>query len=174
MVVEFDDMVTEKWLKMAQSYITSMPKCPVFMPLTEVYDIKNPTKPLHYLNEVGWSSMFTETELGVITNSLLHDFCNFNLTGAIIRKNEFIRSGGYKTSIKVSFNYELLLRLTNLYESVFVVPKVGYYHFVNRDDSLTNEYKETIDKEEGAWWIKLATEEYQYIKDRKKTYNPDK
>ena len=28
-------------------------------------------------------------------------------------------------------------------------------------------------QEEGSWWIKLATQEYLFKKDRNKTYNPD-
>ena len=173
MVVEFDDMVTPKWLNMALPYIQSRPKCPVFLPLVETYDMKAPTIPMHYINELGWSSAFTENELGSINNSALQDYCNFNLTGAIINRSAFIKAGGLKPSIKLSFNYELLLRLAHLYNEVYVVPKVGYFHFVNREDSLTSEYHRTMSQEEGSWWIKLAIEEYQYKKDRKKTYSPD-
>lgn len=174
MVVEFDDMVTSKWLRMAMPYIKEYKKCPLFLPLVEVYDITNPTTPLHYINEIGWSSSFTENELGVLTTDLLKDYCNFNVTGAIIRRNDFIKAGGLKASIKLSFGYELLLRLSNLCNNVFVVPKVGYFHFVNREDSLTSEYHNTMSKKEGAWWIQLAIEEYQYKKDRNKIYTPEK
>lgn len=173
MVVEFDDIVTPKWLNMALPYINSREKCPLFLPLTEVYDINNPSKPLYYVNEIGWSSAFSDNELGSLTNSLLHDYCNFNITGSIIRRNDFIKAGCFKPSIKLSFGYELLLRLTNIFNEIFVVPKVGYFHFVNREDSLTSEYHKTMTQDEGSWWIQLAVEEYQYKKDRKKTYTPD-
>lgn len=174
MVVEFDDMVTHKWLNMVKPYIESREKCPVFLPLVETYDIKNPTTPLYYINEIGWSSSFAEDELGSLNKSLLLDYCNFNVTGAVIRRRDFIKVGGFKPSIKLSFGYELLLRFTNIFKEVFVVPKVGYFHFVNREDSLTSAYHSEMTQEEGSWWIKLATEEYQYKKDRKKTYTPDK
>lgn len=173
-VVEYDDMVTDKWVKMAVSYIEARPKCPMFLPLNEIYDIKNPTIPLHYMNEIAWSSSFTDKELGSLSVGILEDYYNFNITGAIVKKNDFIKAGRLKPSIKIAFGYELLLRLAHLYEEVFVIPKVGYFHFVNRNDSLTDEYRKTITSEEGMWWIKLATEEYQYIKDRKKVYSPDK
>jgi hypothetical protein len=174
MIVEFDDMVTPKWINMCLPYINNRTKCPLFLPLVETYDIKNPSIPINYINEIAWSSSFTENELGVLTESALLDYCNFNLTAAIIKKNEFIKSGGLKPSIKLSFGYELLLRLAHLYQEVFVVPKVGYFHFVNRENSLTNEYHKTMDQEEGSWWIKLATEEYLFKKDRNKVYSPDK
>lgn len=172
MVVEFDDMVMPKWLNMATPYIESRKKCPVFLPLVEVYDIEKPNKPLNYINEIAWSSSFVENELGSLSKSALQDYCNFNITGAIFKRNEFVKAGGLKESIKLSFGYELLLRLAHLYDEVFVVPKVGYFHFVNRKDSLTSEYHETMTKEEGSWWINLAIEEFQFKKDRKKTYTP--
>lgn len=174
MVVEFDDMVTKKWINMALPYIKERKKCPLFLPLTEVYDITNPKIPLSYINEIAWSSAFVEDELGVLDNKTLHDFYNFNITGSIIKRNDFIKCGGLKPSIKLSFGYELLLRLTNFFNEIFVVPKVGYFHFVNREDSLTSEYHNTMSNEEGSWWINLAIEEYQYKKDRNKTYTPDK
>lgn len=174
MIVELDDMVTPKWVKMALPYVKNRNKCPIFMPLVEVYDINKPNTPIHYINEIGWSSSFTENELGSLNVDVLQDYCNFNITGAIIKKNEFIKVGGFKPSIKVSFGYELLLRLTNSYNESYVVPKVGYFHFVNREDSLTSEYHKEMTPEEGSWWIKLATEEYTYKKDRNKTYSPNK
>lgn len=173
MIVEFDDMVTLNWLNASIPYINKYKNCPMFLPLIETYDIKNPTTPLYYINEMGWSSSFVENELGVINNSLLHDYYNFNITGSILRKKEFLKAGGLKPSIKLSFGHELMLRLTHFYDSLFVIPKVGYFHFLNRDDSLTSEYHKTLSKEEGSWWIQLATQEYEYKEDRNKTYIPD-
>lgn len=172
-VVEYDDMVIDKWIKMALPYMDSRQKCPIFLPLIEIYDINNPSVPLHYMNEIAWSSSFTDKELGSLTDTLLEDYYNFNFTGAIVNKKQFIKAGLLKPSIKLSFGYELLLRLANLYKEVYVVPKVGYFHFVNRHDSLTSEYHQTMSQEEGAWWIKLATQEYHFKKDRNKTYSPD-
>ena len=177
MIVEFDDMVTPKWIDMALPYIMKRKKCPMFLPLVEVYDIKDSLKPKFYINEIAWSSSFSEDELGCLSTNTLMDYCNFNITGAIINRDKFNKAGGLKSSIKLSFGYELMLRLSNLYAvpqttegNIFVIPKVGYFHFINRDDSLTSEYHNTMSKEEGAWWIKLATEEYTYKRDRQKTY----
>lgn len=174
MIVEFDDMVTSKWVNMALPYIENNKKCPMFLPLVEVYDIFNPAAPLSYINEISWSSSFAENELGVLTTDNLKDYCNFNITGSIIKKNDFLKAGGLKASIKLSFGYELMLRLSNLYKELFVVPKIGYFHFVNREDSLTTEYHKTMKQEEGSWWIKLATEEYTFKQDRNKVYSGDK
>jgi hypothetical protein len=173
MTVEFDDVVTPKWVKMALPYIETREKCPLFLPLVEIYDINNAKEPIHYMNEIGWSSAFAEKELGSLNIDALKDYCNFNFTGTIIKRNDFIKVGMLKPSIKLSFGYEMLLRFAHLYDEIYVVPKVGYLHFVKRDDSLTEEYHKTMSQEEGSWWIKLALEEYKYKKDRQKTYSPD-
>ena len=171
MIVEFDDIVTPKWLNMASPYIKIRKKCPIFLPLVELYDIEKPSVPLQYINEIAWSSSFVENELGSLNVDALKEYCNFNVTGAIIKRHDFIKAGMFKPSIKLSFGYELLLRLAQFYGEVFVIPKVGYFHYTNREDSLTSEYHKTMTSEEGSWWIKLATEEYVYKKDRNKTYS---
>ena len=171
MIVEFDDIVNEKWLNMAKPYIETRKNCSMFLPLIEVYDINNQKIPVSYMNEIGWSSSFVENELGSLNNTLLMDYCNFNLTGSIIKKSDFVKAGGLKPSIKLSFGYELMLRITNMFNEIFVVPKIGYFHFINREDSLTSEYHNTMSQEEGAWWIKLATQEFHFKKDRNKTYS---
>ena len=88
----------------------------------------------------------------------------------IINTEFFKEVGGLKPSIKISFWYEFLLRCIYNSGRVFVTPKVCYQHIVNREDSLTKEYMETITKEEGAWWIELAQEEYFFKNDRNKKY----
>ena len=173
MVVEFDDMVTPKWLTMAAPYIEKRKKVSVFLPLVELYDINDDEVPSGYVNEIAWSSSFAQNELGVLDLEALKEFCNFNLTGALIKRNDFIKAGYLKPSIKLSFNYELLLRMANLYGDLFVIPKVGYYHFIGRPDSLTNSYHTTMSQKEGAWWITLAGQEYHFKKDRKKEYSPE-
>lgn len=173
MVVEFDDMVTPKWLTMAVPYIEKRKKISVFLPLVELYDINDASVPTGYVNEIAWSSSFAQNELGSLDLEALKEYCNFNLTGAIIKKDDFVKAGGLKTSMKLSFNYELLMRMANLYGSVFVIPKVGYYHFIGRPDSLTHSYHTTMTQQEGAWWITLAGQEYHFKKDRNKVYTPE-
>jgi hypothetical protein len=173
MVVEYDDMVTPKWFTMAAPYVEKRKNVSIFLPLVELYDINNMDMPTGYVNELAWSSSFAQNELGVLDLDALKEYCNFNLTGALIKRSDFLKAGGLKPSIKLSFNYELLLRMANLYGNVFVIPKVGYYHFIGRPGSLTNSYHLTMSQQEGAWWISLAGQEYHFKKDRKKEYSPE-
>ena len=105
MIVEYDDMVTPKWFTMAAPYIEKRTKVSVFLPLVELYDINDSEAPSGYVNEIAWSSSFAQNELGVLDLESLKEFCNFNLTGAIIKRNDFIKAGALKPSIKLSFNY---------------------------------------------------------------------
>ena len=73
-----------------------------------------------------------------------------------------------KPSIKVAFNYEFLLRLTNNKLEAFVVPKEGYLHVIGRENSLTDIYSKTIKDDEIVKWFELAMREYPYAVDRKK------
>jgi hypothetical protein len=122
-----------------------------------------------YINETAWASAFSE-EIGYLDIDALEAYYNFNMTGAIINTETFKTIGGLKPSIKISFWYEFLLRMVYNNHRVYVIPKMCYRHTVNRKDSLTNEYINTISQEEGAWWIELAQQEYFFKNDRNKTY----
>ena len=73
----------------------------------------------------------------------------------------------FKPSIKVAFNYELLLRMTKKELKVYVVPKEGYTHVIGREDSLTDEYNKTLTNEEIRKWFDLAKIECVFTEDRK-------
>jgi hypothetical protein len=170
-VIEFDDKFTPNALNSFIPYIeTNESDTKVFLSIQELYDASNEApEAVGYINETAWASAFSE-EIGFLDIESLEAYYNFNVTGAIINTQFFKEIGGLKSSIKISFWYEFLLR--SLYNSgkVFVVPKVCYQHTVNRVDSLTDEYTKTISQEEGAWWINLAQEEYFFKKDRNKKY----
>jgi hypothetical protein len=51
-----------------------------------------------------------------------------------------------------------------------VIPKVGYYHFVNREGSMSDVYAKTMSEKEADWWIDLSEKEYFFKKDRNKIY----
>ena len=72
--------------------------------------------------------------------------------------------------MKLSFWYEFLLRAINKDKSIFVIPKVGYFHTVNRNESLASHYAQTMSDRESEFWVELARKEYLYKTDRKKTY----
>ena len=171
-VLEFDDIYSDIWFKNAAEYIKNdTDNVMAFLPLTEVVDY-NTQDVIGYSNEAVWAASFSD-ELGYFSLDSLMDYLGFNMSGAIIRKDDYVSLGGLKESMKLVNWYEFLLRVLYKEKKIFVVPKVGYYHFVNRPESITTEYQNNMTEKEADWWIELAKKEYFFPQDRKKTYSED-
>ena len=169
-ILECDDEFTPIWFDIVVKYINTGDDIAVYLPLTEVYDYQNKNAgPVGYINEAVWASSFSE-KLGYFDNECLQDYLLFNTTGGVFRTKDFLEVGGLKESIKLSFWYEFLLRAINKDKNIFVIPKIGYFHMVNRTDSLASEYARDMSDRESEFWIELARKEYLYKNDRKKTY----
>ena len=170
-ILEYDDEYTPIWFDNVINYINNSGEdISVFLPLTEVFDNEHKEQgPIGYGNEAVWASSFSE-KLGYFDNECLQDYLLFNTTGGVFKTKDFIEVGGLKESIKLSFWYEFLLRAINKNKKVFVIPKVGYFHIVNRNGSLATEYAQNMSDRESDFWVELARKEYLYKTDRKKTY----
>lgn len=167
-ILEFDDEYTNIWFNNVEKYIEYNPEVSVFLPLEELIDF-NQNKFIGYGNEAPWASSFSN-EIGYIDNDCLQQYFDFYLTGAIFNTEDWKTYGGLKPSIKISFWYEFLLRITNKGKKVFVIPKLGYKHYVDRENSLYDIYRKTIDEKESTWYFEIAKQECFYIQDRNKTY----
>lgn len=170
-LLEFDDEFNSLWFDEVVREIEDKPEVSVFLPLTEIVDF-NTNKFISYGNEAPWASSFS-SEIGYIDNESLQQFFDFYLTGSVFNTKDWNYVGGLKESFKLTFWYEFLLRLTHNEKKAYVIPKLGYKHYVNRPNSLYTQYKNEIDEAEGKWWYDLALEEYAYKKDRKKEYKKD-
>ena len=169
-ILEYDDEFTPIWFDNVVKYINTGDDIAVYLPLTEVFDYQHKAEgPIGYVNEGVWASSFSE-KLGHFDNECLQDYLIFNTTGGVFRTKDFIEVGGLKESMKLSFWYEFLLRAINKKKDVFVIPKVGYFHIVNRNGSLATEYAQNMSDRESEFWVELARKEYLYKTDRKKTY----
>jgi GT2 family glycosyltransferase len=163
-ILEFDDVYTEKWFKNCNEYIKNNQKVSIFLPLTDIIDYKT-DKFLSFGNEAPWANTFTNT-LGFIDIDALNNYFAFNVTGAIINKEDFEKIGGLKNNIKLSFWYEFLLRAAYNNLGIFVIPKIGYKHYINREDSLFDYYQNNMTQNESRFWFNVAKEEYYYNKER--------
>ena len=171
-ILEYDDTYTSKWFSNAKKYYYGNESVSVFLPINLFHNGK--FEDWEYGNTMGISPMFMTSdendkdELGIINFMRLEKCSLFNITGGIFNKNDFISVGKYKPSIKVAFNYELLLRLTKLGLKAMVVPKEGYVHGIGRVGSLTEHYSKELSKEDQYKWFNLALRECVYKEDRKK------
>lgn len=170
-VLEVDDVFTPIWGKNVEEYINFKPEVSIFMPLTwQVDPKKEGTKFIAFANEIAWAQGFADVP-GYLSHDGLMNYYEYNMSGAVIKTQDFLAVGGLKPSIKIFFWYEFLLRFVENAKSVYVIPKIGYHHTVNREDSLMEEYSKTISKEEGEFWLEVAQSEYFFKDDRKKEYS---
>jgi len=169
-VLEFDDYFTSHYFENVKKYHEFYPNVDALMPLNEAVDFQNSEEgPVGYINEVFWASSFSN-ELGYLDEESVREFFGLNFTGTAFKKDVFVEVGGLKESMKMGFWQEFILRFLHNGKSVFVMPKVGYVHYLNRPNSLSEQYRKNISKEEAEWWAALSQQEYYYKTDRKKTY----
>ena len=170
-ILEYDDEYRKKWFKLANDYFYGNESISIFLPLNAVH---TGHKNWQFGNEFGLSNAFITDDaddtddVGIINFKRIEKCSVFNLTGAIFNRNDFVKVGKYKPSIKVAFNYELLLRLTNKGLKCMVAPKEGYVHEIGRENSLTDIYNKTLSEDEINKWFELAFREYVYDNDRNK------
>lgn len=170
-VLEYDDTYTPIWFKNVEEYIEKDTEDTfAFLPLTEVVDVK--MGPIGFANEAVWASSFSE-ELGCYDLQCLEDYLDFNISGAIFNTEDFIALGALKSSMKLTFWYEFLMRALYRGKRFFVIPKIGYNHFVGREDALSSIYGNNMSEAEANWWINLAKKEYFFPHDRNKIYQEE-
>lgn len=167
-ILEFDDEYTKIWFDNVRKYIEFMPDVSIFLPLEDLVDF-NTKKFNGNGNEAPWASAFSN-EIGFIDNDCLQNFFEFYLTGGVFNTDDWNEIGGLKESMKITFWYEFLLRATDKGKKVYVIPKVGYNHYLGRPDSLIDSYQKTMTPDESKWWFDLARKEYHFKEDQNKTY----
>lgn len=163
---EFDDEYASIWFKNVKDYMDVYPNVKMFLPV--VVDTDEKTVFAGFTNEATFAANFTQ-EMGILTNETLLNYQNFQTSGSVIKKSAIIDFGGMKPSMRLTFIYEFLLRMT--YNSVLImtIPRLGYKHTNLREGSIFWNYKYGEDKitdEEVSFWIQSAKKEYFFKDDR--------
>lgn len=166
MVLEFDDELSNTYIKNVKEYVKHYPDVDIFLSLIIETNEKN--EALKLTNEMVWSQhgIGDFGELGFLNSESLKLFTDFKLSGAVIKTNKFKEIGMYKTKIKLTFMYEFLLRAINNGIKIMTIPKVIYKHFLNRKDSLFEYYINNMSLEEKRFWHETAKKEYLFDTDR--------
>lgn len=163
---EFDDEYSSIWFKNVQKYVEAFPEVQVFLPVVVDTDEKNAFA--GFTNEATFAANFTQ-EMGILTNDVLQTYQNFQTAGAVYKKEIFEDFGGFKSSIKLTFIYEFLLRLTYNSVNIMTIPRIGYKHMNMREDSIFWDYKFGDSKmvdDEIKFWVQTAKKEYFFTEDR--------
>jgi hypothetical protein len=163
---EFDDEYSSIWFKNVDKYITSYPEVQMFLPVVVETDEKGLFA--GFTNEATFAANFTQ-EMGFLTNETLQEYQNFQTAGSVFKKEIVEDFGGFKSSIKLTFIYEFLLRLTYNSVQIMTIPKLGYKHVNLREGSIFWNYKngdEKMIEDEVKFWIQTAKKEYFFPDDR--------
>jgi hypothetical protein len=170
-ILEVDDEYQKPWLKSMNEYVTEYPDVDVF--LTIVKDIDPEGEFASFTNESVWAYGFSDKQ-GVLDNEVLLEYQNYQTSGGLYRTSVIKDNGSFKSNIKLTFSYELLLRLTNNGVNVMSVPKIGYRHVNLREDSLfwnyKNDEKEKLTEKEVKFWLETAKKEFFYKNKREINY----
>jgi glycosyltransferase involved in cell wall biosynthesis len=170
---EFDDEYSPIWFDNVKKYISSYPEVQVFLPVVVETDEKGVFA--GFTNEATFAANFSQ-EMGFLTNETLQDYQNFQTAGSVFKKQIVDDFGGFKPSIKLTFIYEFLLRITYNSVPVMTIPKLGYKHMNLREGSIFWNYKYSEEKmldEEVKFWIQTAKKEYFFVDDRVIKYQPE-
>lgn len=169
-LLEFDDEFSSIWFKNVSRYIDSYPDFDGFLPIVVDTDEKGVFA--GFTNEATFAANMN-TEIGVLTNEVLMNYQNFQTSGMVFRKNIFEDYGGFKKSMKLTFVYELLLRLTYNSVKFMTIPRIGYKHSNMREGSIFWDYKygnNQLTQDEVKFWIDSAKKEYYFKEDRNIKY----
>lgn len=166
-ILEFDDEFAKIWIKNVVEYKNAHKNVEIFLPI--VIDVDEKGDFMSFTNEAVWANSFSD-ELGILDNTALLAYQNFNIDGMVMKKSVYEEFGGLKSSIKLTFIYEFLLRMTFKDVRVMVIPRFGYKHVNQRAGSLFAGYKANLDPIEAKWWLQTAKKEYYFPNDRKITY----
>ena len=165
-VLEFDDEYGLTYFKNAEIYTKAYPEIDVF--LTMMIEVNEKNEGIKITNETVWAQQFVgeNGEIGYLNAKALQQYTDFKLSGAVIKKSEFLNLGGYKSNIKLTFMYEFLLRALNNACKIFTIPKIGYKHLATREGSLFDTYLKTMPVSERKFWFETAVKEANILTDR--------
>jgi hypothetical protein len=171
-VLEFDDEYSSIWFKNVKEYIQSYPEVDGFLPLVVDTDEKGVF--VGFTNEATFA-VSLNSDMGYLNNETLLNYQNFQTSGMVIKKSTYENSGGFKPSVKLTFVYEFLLRLTYNSAKLMTIPRIGYKHMNLRRGSIFWNYKfgdNNLTDDEVSFWIDSAKKEHFFTTDRNLKYEP--
>jgi hypothetical protein len=153
-------------LKNVKRYTDVYDDVDAFLPI--VIDVDSKGTFAGFTNEATFAANFTQ-EIGILTNDTLLDYQNFQSAGMVANREKLIECGSIKESFKLTFVYELLLRMTYHSFKIMTIPRIGYKHTNLREGSIFWNYKNGSNKmtdTEVKFWIDSAKKEHFFSEDR--------
>tara|TARA_R110000772_G_scaffold221502_1_gene331904 strand:- start:1238 stop:2044 length:807 start_codon:yes stop_codon:yes gene_type:complete len=170
--LEFDDEYSSIWFKNVKRYAEAYPEFDSFLSL--VIDTDDKGAFAGFTNEATFAASMN-TVIGILTNEVLLSYQNFQTSGMVIKKATYQSYGGFKPSMKLTFVYEFLLRLTYNSVNIMTIPRIGYKHTNLREGSIFWNYKngeQRMTDDEVRFWLESAKKEHFFVDDRNIKYEP--
>lgn len=192
-LIEPDDLIDNSWYQNFDLYSVEKPDYDGYVPLMR--EVSNGGF-IGFFNEASWFEGLAEVA-GVFDLQLLLRFSCINLTGAVFKveslkkysvqigsDGKVVEQGGtykpMKESVKISYTYELFLRMIYNDLKFYTIPRIGYEHRIDRLVDTINTFSSKIPKdiinkpvekggmsqEEYKFWSDLAKKEYFFDEDR--------
>jgi len=165
-ILEFDDEYASIWFKNVKRYADAYPDMQGFLPI--VVDVDDKGVFAGFTNEATFAASMN-SEIGILTNEVLLNYQNFQSSGIVLKKEVYEDFGGFKSSMKLTFVYEFLLRLTYNSVNIMTIPRIGYKHMNLRFGSIFWNYKngeESVTEDEVKFWLESAKKEHFFTNDR--------
>lgn len=166
-ILEYDDEYSTIYFKNVNKHINGQPDVGMFLPFTVEVDDKTSSL-VQIVNQTIWSKGYVGENgvLGYLNVKSLNDFSFYTIGGSVIKKSEFDAVGGLKSNIKLAFTYEFILRFLENSNKIFSIPKFGYRHTINRENSLFFGYQIMMPMKERKFWFETAKKECHFFNDR--------
>lgn len=165
-ILEYDDELSKNFVNNVNQYVESYSDVDIFLSL--MIERNENSEGIKFTNETVWAQQFVgeNGEIGFLNSDSLKQYTDFKLSGAVINRSKFLEIGGYKSNIKLTFMYELLLRALNSGIKIMCIPKINYSHLATREDSMFNIYAKEMSLPERKFWFETAAKEHNFPKDR--------
>jgi hypothetical protein len=176
-ILEFDDEYLPYWFGLFETFRKKKDNVSIFLPIVALSDMDKNL--IRFENELSFAQLETIDEEGYLNLKTIESIPNFSLSGAVIKKNDFLKIGGIKTNFKLTFIYEFMIRAAHKCLKIFTIPKIGYIHRSTREDSYLylllkdNNSVHKISKEEFNYLMyDVALKEYFFTEEREiKTFS---
>lgn len=167
-ILEYDDEYSKTYFKKMNEYISSPEFKDVELFLPIIVETNDKDQAMKLTNETVWSKQFVGENgtMGYLNKDSLNNYTDFKICGGLFRTDEFNTAGGLKTNIKLTFQYEFLLRYLNNASKIYTVPKTIYKHLVLREGSLFDNLSKTMSMQERKFWFDTAKKESNFFNDR--------
>lgn len=155
-ILEFDDEYMPYWFNLFEQYRKRKDNVSIFLPMVGLTDMNKNL--IRFENELSFAQLETIDEEGYLNLKTIESIPNFSLSGALIKKKDFLKIGKIKTNFKLTFIYEFMLRAAHKSLKIYTIPKIGYIHRSTREDS----YLYQLLKDSNSLH-KISKEEFEYL-----------